>query len=90
MHVYYLFVFSVPAGVTAVIDRLLRAFMCGSNEKQRKIHGVKWELVRMPNIQGGLGVRKGREINCALLGKWVWKLPGIPIVCGSESLSKNI
>jgi hypothetical protein len=40
----------------------------------RKYHLVKWEIVCMPQDQGGLGVVDLRVMNFCLLCKWLWKL----------------
>jgi hypothetical protein len=35
---------------------------------------VKWSVVRTPKEQGGLSVHDLQVKNCALLGKWLFKL----------------
>jgi hypothetical protein len=40
----------------------------------RKYNLVKWEIVCMPQDQGGLGVADLRVMNFCLLCKWLWKL----------------
>jgi len=40
----------------------------------RKIAWVDWTSVCMPKEEGGLGVRRLREFNVVLLGKWCWRM----------------
>jgi hypothetical protein len=46
----------------------------GGSEEARKIHWINWENVYSSKEYGGLGVRRIREFNLALLGKWCWHL----------------
>lgn len=39
---------------------------------ERGIHLVNWEKLTLLRNVGGLGIRKARESNVALLGKLVW------------------
>ena len=38
-----------------------------------KLHQVKWSKVCKPMQVGGLGIRRLRSFNSALLGKWLWR-----------------
>ena len=40
----------------------------------KKFHLVDWASVCKPKLEGGLGIRPLREMNRALLGKWLWRL----------------
>jgi len=42
----------------------------GGCEDIRKITWIKWDTVCMRKEEGGLGVRRLKEFNLALLGKW--------------------
>ena len=35
---------------------------------------VKWDTVCLRKEEGGMGVRRLREFNLALLGKWWWRI----------------
>nr|ABN05720.1 RNA-directed DNA polymerase (Reverse transcriptase) [Medicago truncatula] len=72
--VYALSFFKAPAGTISSIDSILSKFFWGGSEDLRKISWVGWQRVCKRKEYGGLGVRRLREFNEALLGKWCWRL----------------
>ncbi|XP_024640828.1 uncharacterized protein [Medicago truncatula] len=55
-----------------VVDRI-KSRLSGGEEK-RKISWVRWDSLSMRKEYGGLGVKRLREFNIALLGKLCWRL----------------
>ena len=45
----------------------------GDSAKRRKIHHVNWDTVTRDKMEGGLGIRKMRETNRAILTKLSWR-----------------
>ena len=70
---YFLSLFSIPASVANQIEKLQRDFLWGGISDEQKFHLVKWATVCTPIASGGLGIRKVRTFNEALLGKWLWR-----------------
>ena len=71
--IYFLSLFSIPASVANRIEKLQRNFLWGGFGDEPKIHLVKWATECAPISLGGLGIRKIRLFNIALLGKWLWR-----------------
>jgi len=46
----------------------------GGCEDNRKITWLSWQTICLKKEYGGLGVRKLKEFNIALLGKWCWRM----------------
>jgi len=46
----------------------------GGGEDVRKIVWVDWDAVCLSKEEGGLGVRRLKEFNVALLEKWCWRM----------------
>ena len=70
---YFLSLFPIPASVANQIEKLQRNFLWGNFGDDPKIHLVKWDTLCSPISSGGLGIRKIRLFNEALLGKWLWR-----------------
>jgi len=72
--VYFLSFFKAPTVIISSIESLFKIFFWGGGEVVRKIAWVHWDTVCLPKSEGGLGVRRLREFNVALLGKWCWRM----------------
>jgi len=72
--VYALSFFKAPSGIISSIESLLNNFFWGGSEDNRKITWLSWQTVCLNKEYGGLWVRKLKEFNLALLGKWYWRL----------------
>ncbi|GAU26985.1 hypothetical protein TSUD_290350 [Trifolium subterraneum] len=46
----------------------------GGNEETRKTSWISWNTICLSKENGGLGVKRLREFNTALLGKWCWRM----------------
>jgi hypothetical protein len=70
---YLLSLFPIPADVANRIEKIQRDFLWGGSIDGAKFHLVDWDTVCSPISEGGLGIRKVRKFNQALLGKWLWR-----------------
>jgi hypothetical protein len=72
--VYFLSFFKAPSGIISSLDSIFCQFFWGGSEDTRKLAWIKWDTICMKRECGGLGVKRLREFNYALLGKWVWRV----------------
>ena len=68
--VYYISLFKMPEGVSRILDKIQSYFLWGDNGLEKKLHLVSWNKVTSNLNQGGLGVRRIRDMNDCLLIKW--------------------
>ncbi|CAN1145341.1 Putative ribonuclease H protein At1g65750 [Linum perenne] len=59
----------LPATTCEAIDKIIRDFVWGSTEEQRKTHLIAWERVCLPKDAGGLGLKLSRLLNRAYMTK---------------------
>lgn len=65
--------FPLPHGVIEKITRLQRNFLWGSSVGKKPFPLVKWDLIKLPKIHGGLNVSSIFFRNLGLLAKWLWR-----------------
>lgn len=75
---YYMSLFPIPKGVIDKIGKLQRQFLwCGYPDK-KGFPLVRWDLIELPKIFGGLSVGNLLHRNIALLFKWLWRFLNEP------------
>jgi len=74
--IYALSFFKAPSGIISSIESILNFFFWGEGgrEDRMKIYWIDWKSVCLMKEVGGLWVRRIREFNSGLLGKWCWQL----------------
>ncbi|CAN1215673.1 Putative ribonuclease H protein At1g65750 [Linum perenne] len=65
---------SLPQHTTSRIDSNIRNFIWGASSDHKKPHLLSWDSICRPKEQGGLGLRKAREMNDAYLMKLGWTI----------------
>ncbi|CAN1135074.1 LINE-1 retrotransposable element ORF2 protein, partial [Linum perenne] len=71
--IYYMSLFKAPASVIKQIERMQCRFLWEGVSEVRKLHLVRWDLVKAPLARGGLGILDLSCMNSALLNKWSWR-----------------
>ncbi|XP_028080539.1 uncharacterized protein LOC114282098 [Camellia sinensis] len=64
----------LPAKVCNEIDSMNRNFLWGDTLEKKKIRLVNWDVVCKMKKAGGLGIKKARDQNLALISKLGWNL----------------
>ena len=62
----------IPVKVANRMEKIHRDFLWSGIDAP-KVPLVEWAKVCMPVQNGGLGIRRLRRFNSALLGKWLWR-----------------
>lgn len=72
-------VFLLPVDLCTEIERIMNSFWWGcEGDRARGIRWKSWDRLCAPKRWGGMGFRKIREFNIALLGKQAWRLVNNP------------
>ncbi|XP_059460221.1 uncharacterized protein LOC132189495 [Corylus avellana] len=67
--------FLLPISTSTDLDRIFKKFWWGFPPKKARNLSLKaWDSICFPKELGGLGIRKMREVNLALISKLGWKL----------------
>ncbi|CAN1178585.1 Putative ribonuclease H protein At1g65750 [Linum perenne] len=74
--IYYMSMFRAPVGIAKRLENIQCHFLWEGFDEQRRLHLVRWELVKAPKSNGGLGVLDLKSMNSALLAKWSLEVCG--------------
>ena len=75
-----------PNIITNNISMEIRKFLWqGGKVQSKKFHLVKWDVVKTPKLNEGLGIRVPEQMNKALGAKLVWRM-----VSGSKDWWKEV
>lgn len=70
--IYYLSTFTVPVSIAKKLEVSQCKFLWNDDEENWKFQLVKWEHIKRPLKQGGLGIRSMVAYE-VLQGKWLWR-----------------
>ena len=62
----------LPSKTYAELDKLNCNFLWGDTLAKKKLHLIKWDSISRPKDEGGLGIKRSRCRNKALLAKRLW------------------
>ncbi|WVZ91755.1 hypothetical protein U9M48_037881 [Paspalum notatum var. saurae] len=66
--------FAIPKGILKKLEYLRSRFFWQNDQHKKKYHLIKWDQIRQPKEQGGLGIIDLEVQNKCLLSKWLFKL----------------
>lgn len=70
---YVMSLFPIPVRVVKKLNKLRREFLRKGNKQGGGYNLVKWEVVQLSKMHGGLGIKNLRIQNNCLLMKWLWR-----------------
>ncbi|KAF5784203.1 putative RNA-directed DNA polymerase [Helianthus annuus] len=70
---YFMSLYRAPVKVVEDLEGIIRKFLWGGTHGAKKLYWVAWDRVASPKKSGGLGLRKLKEVNLALIAKWCWR-----------------
>ena len=71
--------FKVPDHVCNKMDSIVRAFWWGHDHGEKKLHLLNWDRICQPKGRGGLGFKKFKYMNQAMLNKQFWRICHSPL-----------
>ena len=64
----------LPTFITKELDKLNRNFLWGDTVEKKKVHLLNWKTITQAKEDGGLGIKRSKSQNLALLASRAWKL----------------
>ncbi|XP_071687721.1 uncharacterized protein [Rutidosis leptorrhynchoides] len=74
MQVYWASVFILPDAIIKEIEKILRGFLWCQGEMKKGKAKVKWDDLCLPKDEGGLGIKRLKYWNIALMATHVWRI----------------
>ncbi|XP_071740843.1 uncharacterized protein [Rutidosis leptorrhynchoides] len=74
MQVYWQSVFLLPSSIILETVALMRGFLWCQGEFKKRKANVKWSTVCLPKEEGGLGIKRFKDWNKALLTSLLWRI----------------
>lgn len=81
---YFMSLFPIPKGVIQKINAIQRKFLWGGSSEKRGFPLLKWELIQLPTLMGGLNVSNILNRNLGLMFKWLWRFFNEPTALWRE------
>ncbi|KAG8367282.1 hypothetical protein BUALT_Bualt16G0056200 [Buddleja alternifolia] len=72
--IYFMSLYYIPRSVCDSLDKKMRNFWWGDRDENRHIYLRSWDFICSPKEFGGLGLRRTRDMNSAMVSKLAWKM----------------
>nr|GEX99632.1 hypothetical protein [Tanacetum cinerariifolium] len=74
MHIYWALVFILLTSLMVELEQVMRGFLWCQGEMHKGRAKIAWEDVCLPKDEGGLGIRRLKAFNKALISSHIWSL----------------
>ncbi|XP_071712908.1 uncharacterized mitochondrial protein AtMg00310-like [Rutidosis leptorrhynchoides] len=74
MQIYWCLVFILPNAIIKEIEKLIRGFLWCQGDLKRGKAKVRWDDVCLSKDEGGLGIKRLKAWNTALMSSLLWRL----------------
>nr|KYP63364.1 Putative ribonuclease H protein At1g65750 family [Cajanus cajan] len=64
----------LPRALCDEVDKICKRFLWGDGNRIHHPHAINWKTICLPKANGGLGLRKMRDMNNAFMMKNCWSL----------------
>ncbi|XP_077251925.1 uncharacterized protein LOC143891174 [Tasmannia lanceolata] len=73
-HPYWAASFHLPASILGKIEKIFRDFIWAGPSLHKSYHPIAWDTICTPKAEGGLGLRKLKDLNKAADMKQIWSI----------------
>uniref|UniRef100_A0A2N9G2E0 Reverse transcriptase zinc-binding domain-containing protein n=1 Tax=Fagus sylvatica TaxID=28930 RepID=A0A2N9G2E0_FAGSY len=88
--IYTFSVFKAPHSICNKLDSIVNAFWWGHDPGHKKLHLTNWDTLTSPRQERGLGIRKFKLMNIALLAKQYWRICNNPNLLLTKTLKAKL
>nr|XP_043630018.1 uncharacterized protein LOC122601315 [Erigeron canadensis] len=74
LHIYWASVFILPASIINDLEKKMRSFLWCQGPMSKGKAKVSWKDCCLPKNEGGLGIRRIRDVNKALMTSHIWSV----------------
>ncbi|XP_071694985.1 uncharacterized mitochondrial protein AtMg00310-like [Rutidosis leptorrhynchoides] len=74
MQIYWCSAFNLPDAIIKDIEKILRGFLWCQGDLKRGKAKLRWDDLCMPKIEGGLGIKRLKYWNIALMTSHIWSI----------------
>ncbi|XP_043696713.1 uncharacterized protein LOC122647354 [Telopea speciosissima] len=71
-YIYWAGIFGLPGNVVTKLESMFSNFLWSGPSLERKTHFISWDAVCKPKSEGGLGIKRVKEMNIAGITKQIW------------------
>ncbi|XP_043697190.1 uncharacterized protein LOC122647970 [Telopea speciosissima] len=71
-YIYWAGIFGLPGNVITKLESMFSNFLWSGPSLQRKTHFISWDAICKPKSEGGLGIKRIKDMNIAGIMKQIW------------------